>query len=105
MISYESYFYNGKIMEVRNFNDFRELNGVQKKFYSNGNVMIECEATHGYLDGILRKYAEDGEVLFKIEFERGYLKSDINLYKITDEDVLVYLAIGGVFIHNYKVTS
>ena len=99
-----SYYDNGKVKEIKTYNDHGQLNGP-RKFYSSNGQLINLDPykngkihgkskmyyldgsikkiafyTHGQLDGYLKEWDENGN-LIKVEFhDKGKIK-EINVIR------------------------
>ena len=65
-----------KIVEEQHYEN-GQLNGIAKKYYTNGTIKEEAPYVNGTLHGIATWYKESGELLFQYEYDNGNFVKDV----------------------------
>ena len=94
--------YNFKLIKYLNKYEYNEklyINGIDKFYWSNGNICYEVPYKNGSRNGLFKEYYEDGNIRYEVEYKdslrNGYWKEydennelvDYRIYK--DDEYLV----------------
>ena len=70
---YEFYYPNGKISSSAYLNRYGEFEGLEKKFYENGNLKAKIKWRKNILNGISYFFYENGNLESIISYKKGII--------------------------------
>ena len=89
----EGYYENGNIKWESTGYKNGKLNGLSKRFYENGSLMMETIYKNGVKDGLEKGYSENGKIVGEIFYKNNMINGFLKRY---DDEGNIYLE------ENYK---